>query len=79
MNPLPLRVWIDAQMPPSLARRLAREVGVDGVHVDDLGLRTATDSEIFTAARAGNVIVVSKDTDSSTCLSGTARPRKFSG
>jgi predicted nuclease of predicted toxin-antitoxin system len=56
-------VWIDAQMPPSLARRLAREFGLDAVHVDDLGLRMATDSTIFTAARAAQVIVVTKDTD----------------
>ena len=50
-------------MPPSRARRLAREFGIEVVHVDDPGLRTATDSAIFAAARAAQVIVVSKDTD----------------
>lgn len=50
-------------MPPSLARLLAREFEIDAVHVDNLGLRTAADSAIFAAARAAQVIVVSKDTD----------------
>ena len=33
------------------------------MHVTDLGLLTATDGEIFDAARAANAIVVTKDED----------------
>ena len=58
------RVWIDAQLPPALARWLAREQGVDAVHVDDAGFLGAGDPEIFRAARAGGAAaVVTKDDD----------------
>lgn len=63
-----LRVWVDAQLPPSLARWLAQEFGLEAAHVQDLGLLRARDPAIFTAAReeAGRrprVIVVTKDED----------------
>jgi predicted nuclease of predicted toxin-antitoxin system len=58
-------VWIDAQLPPVLARWFRDEHGTDAVHVDSLGLRHARDAEIFAAARAasGSVVVVTKDDD----------------
>ena len=74
MTSPPLRVRINAQVPPSLARRLAREFGLDAVHADDLDLRTATDSAIFTAAREAQVIVASKDTDFVQLLEGHGPP-----
>ena len=56
------RVWVDAQLPPALARWLAREYGVDAVHVDDPGFLGAGDPAIFAAARAGGAaVVVTKD------------------
>ncbi len=32
------RVWVDAQLPPVLARWLARDYGVDAEHVNEIGL-----------------------------------------
>jgi predicted nuclease of predicted toxin-antitoxin system len=59
----PLRVWVDAQLPPVLARWLAREFGIEAVHVEELGLLRAADSPIFEAARAAGAVVVTKDAD----------------
>jgi predicted nuclease of predicted toxin-antitoxin system len=58
-------VWIDAQLPPSLAQWLRSEYGTDAMHVEALGLHRAHDSEIFTAARAAqdSVVIVTKDDD----------------
>lgn len=55
--------WIDAQLPPMLATWLTEQFGVEARSLRDLGLRDASDSEIFTAARQPGVIIVSKDSD----------------
>jgi predicted nuclease of predicted toxin-antitoxin system len=58
------RVWVDAQLPPALARWLAQEYGVDAAHVNDIGYLGADDPVIFEAARAGGAaVVVTKDED----------------
>jgi len=58
------RVWVDAQLPPALARWLAQEYGVDAAHVNDVGYLGADDPVIFEAARAGAAaVVVTKDED----------------
>lgn len=66
-RPPTLRVWIDAQLPPALARWL-RESGVDAAHVEDLGLLHASDAAIFTAARDADAIIAAKDIDFVTLL-----------
>lgn len=58
-----MKVWIDAQLPPSLARVLSREFSIEASHVLDLGLAGSKDEAIFLAARAAGVIVVTKDSD----------------
>jgi predicted nuclease of predicted toxin-antitoxin system len=56
-------VWVDAQLPPALAKWL-RELGESrAAHVQDLGLLTAEDSEIFERARQAGAVVVTKDSD----------------
>lgn len=59
------KTWIDAQLPPALARWLHTEHGTDAQHVEELGLHRARDTEIFAAARAaaGPVAVITKDDD----------------
>jgi predicted nuclease of predicted toxin-antitoxin system len=60
----PLRVWIDAQLPPSLAKWLAKAHGVTASHVVDEGLLHADDAAIFEAARdAGITALLTKDDD----------------
>lgn len=58
-----VNVWIDAQLPPSLAEFLRNSFGVGARHVLGLGLVSASDRAIFSAARAANVIVLTKDRD----------------
>lgn len=57
-------IWIDAQLPPSLARWLAEAHGVDAHHVVDIGFVDADDSVIFEAARLRKAaVVLTKDED----------------
>lgn len=55
--------WLDAQRPPALARYLIESFGVEAEPLGALGLRDATDREIFDAARRAGVTLVSKDGD----------------
>jgi predicted nuclease of predicted toxin-antitoxin system len=59
------QTWIDAQLPPALARWLQTEHQAEALHVEQLGLLCARDTDIFAAARAatGPVVVVTKDDD----------------
>lgn len=58
-------VWVDAQLPPSLARWLTAEHGEHASHVQDLGLLHVSDGDIFDAAArlVEPVILVTKDAD----------------
>lgn len=53
--------WLDAQLPPALARYLIESFGVEAQPLRALGLRDATDREIFDAARRAQVAIVTKD------------------
>jgi len=58
-----LSVWVDAQLPPALARWL-RDLGESqSIHVEDLGLLRAEDPEIFEKARQAEAVVITKDSD----------------
>lgn len=63
-------VWVDAQLPPGLALWLREEGGVAASHVEDLGLLSASDSEIFGAAAESErrVVVITKDQDFATMV-----------
>lgn len=56
-------IWVDAQLSPSLAPWLAETFQVEAYSVKYLGLRDATDDEIFDAARAAAAVVLTKDRD----------------
>ncbi|MDE0007500.1 MAG: DUF5615 family PIN-like protein [Gammaproteobacteria bacterium] len=58
-----MKVWIDAQLSPALARWLTEHQGVEAFSVRRLGLRDATDEAIFHAARDAEAIVMTKDRD----------------
>lgn len=65
-----IQVWVDAQLPPSLARWLRTEHDVDALHLQDLGLHQERDAVIYERARAENcaVVVLTKDDDFSKLL-----------
>jgi predicted nuclease of predicted toxin-antitoxin system len=52
-----MRFWVDAQLPPKLATWRAIEFSVQAESLRDLGLRDATDAEIFKKAGDAGVVV----------------------
>ena len=56
---------VDAQLPPALARWLAA-AGHDAQHVADIGLASASDSEIWSYAARVGATILSKDEDFAT-------------
>ena len=64
-----VEVWIDAQLSPSLAPWIEDELGFQSRSVGRLGLRDATDEDIFAAARRARAVVLTKDADFERLLS----------
>jgi predicted nuclease of predicted toxin-antitoxin system len=55
--------WVDAQLSPALAPWIAAQFGVQALALRDLGLRDASDHQIFVTAQQPGVVVISKDRD----------------
>lgn len=54
-----MKLWLDAQLPPLLAQWInEQEFGVTSFAVRDLGLRDASDAEIFRRARDESAVVM---------------------
>ena len=58
-----MKIWVNAQLPPAIADWISENFNVEAVAVRELGLRDATDPEIFAAARNASAIVMTKDGD----------------
>jgi predicted nuclease of predicted toxin-antitoxin system len=58
-----MKVWLDAQLPPALARWMRETLRLDAAPLRELGLRDATDRAIFAAAREAGATLVTKDSD----------------
>ncbi|MBE9210712.1 DUF5615 family PIN-like protein [Nostoc sp. LEGE 06077] len=58
-----MKLWIDSQLPPTLASWVISSFGIEALSLRDIGLRDAKDIEIFEAARIANVIIMTKDSD----------------
>src|SRR5947209_18267488 len=56
-------IWLDAQLPPSVAAWITTTLGIEAHAVRDLGLRDAKDPPIFQAARAAEAVMMTKDSD----------------
>lgn len=56
-------IWIDAQLPPSLANWITDQCNLPALPLRDLGLRDADDASIFDQARSAQAIVITKDSD----------------
>lgn len=54
---------IDNQLPPALARFIQTEFKVRARHVIDVGLRDASDAEIWNYVSKSDSILISKDED----------------
>ncbi len=58
-----MKIWVDAQLPPTLANWLCVTFSLDATALRDLSLRDAKDIEIFEAARTENAVIMTKDSD----------------
>lgn len=58
-----MTIWIDAQMSPAIAAWMNARFPVNAVPLRELGLRDATDQDIFSAARRESAVVMTKDAD----------------
>ncbi|WP_292827483.1 DUF5615 family PIN-like protein [Nostoc sp. JL33] len=58
-----MNIWIDPQLPPTLAVWLTTTFAVSATALKDLGLRDAQDVEIFEAARGVFPVIMTKDSD----------------
>lgn len=59
-----MKLWLDAQLPPLLARWINEQRwALQAIAVRDVGMRDASDPEIFRAARNAGVVVMTKDRD----------------
>lgn len=58
-----MTIWIDAQLSPALAPWIIQTFGIAAVALRDIGLRDATDRQIFLAAKEQSTIVMTKDAD----------------
>lgn len=56
-------IWIDAHLSPAIATWITHTFGITAVALRDLGLRDSEDSEIFEAAKAQEVVFMTKDSD----------------
>jgi predicted nuclease of predicted toxin-antitoxin system len=57
-----VRFLLDAQLPPAFSASFLRE-GHEAIAVRDVGLRDASDGEIWRYARVEGLVIVSKDED----------------
>ena len=58
-----MKLWVDAQLSPAVARWMSAELGVEAIALRDLGMRDATDTQIWEYAKANGFAIVSKDSD----------------
>ena len=58
-----MKIWVNAQLPPTLANWLAVTFGLEAAALRDLSLWDAQDIAIFEAARAEGAVIMTKDSD----------------
>lgn len=71
-----MTLWVDAQLSPRIARWISAQFPITAAPLRDLGLRDASDRDIFAAARAARAIVLTKDVDFVRLLEQQGSPPK---
>ena len=72
-----MTLWLDAHISPKLAPWIQDTFGIDVLHVRDLNLKEAEDSDIFSKAREADAIVITKDRDFVELLKRLGSPPKI--
>jgi predicted nuclease of predicted toxin-antitoxin system len=58
-----MKIWVDAQLPPAIAGWIVENFQIEAVALREIGLRDATDPQIFSAAKNDGAVVITKDSD----------------
>lgn len=58
-----MTIWVDAQISPAIAKWITESFLVQAIAIRDLGLRDATDRQIFATAQQAGAVVMTKDSD----------------
>ena len=69
-----MKLWLDAQVSPAMAEWITERFGYEATAVRDVGLRDASDIEIFKAAKQTNAVLVTKDSDFSHLIQRLGAP-----
>ncbi len=56
-----MNIWLDAQLPPTLANWLTDNFDLEAAALRELELRDAKDTEIFEAARVTNAVIMTQN------------------
>ena len=71
-----MKIWVDAQLSPRTSRWIAANFPIEATPLRELGLRDASDGDIFAAARAADAIMLTKDSDFVRLLEQQGSPPK---
>ena len=69
-----MKLWLDAQLSPAMASWIVEHFAIEAVPVRDVGLRDASDVEIFKAAKRAGVTLMTKDSDFSHLIERLGSP-----
>ncbi|HKP55046.1 MAG TPA: DUF5615 family PIN-like protein [Chloroflexia bacterium] len=69
-------IWVDAQLPPAIVGWINGNSAAHAIAVRELGLREASDRQIFLAARQEDAVVMTKDGDFLRLLDELGAPPK---
>ena len=69
-----MKLWQDAQPSPEMAAWITERFGIEAIAVRDLGLRVASDTAIFLAAKREEAVLVTKDSDFSDLIQRLGTP-----
>src|SRR3989442_12034078 len=69
-----MKLWLDAQLSPEMAIGVTQHFDIQTLAVRDLGLRSAKDKEIFSAAKQADIVLITKDSDFSELIQRLGAP-----
>jgi len=72
-----MKVWLDAQLSPMIAGWIDKNYNISCTAVRELGLRDASDIEIFNEAKKADAVVITKDIDFSLLQDRFGSPQKI--
>ena len=72
-----MKLWLDAQLSPEIAPWIAKQFTIEAAPVRDVGLRDASDVQIFEAAKQADVVLVTKDNDFSQLIERLGSPPRI--